>query len=792
MTDTPYRIAIVGAGPAGLAAALAAARHGVSYVLLESGPEIAQTLRRFARRKPVMAEPAALPLRSPLPFVAAEREAVLAQWEDAAASLHVRTECRVTGIEGRRPNFRLTLGHGEILQAEAVVLAIGVQGNPRHLGVEGEALPGVQYQLDDPDEYRDETIVVVGGGDAGVENALALARHNRVVLLNRQEEFSSCGEANLARLKDAVTARQMETRVSTTVSRVDAAEGPAPLRLTAQTPQGEETFVCHRVIARLGATPPRPLLERFGIRFASNEANALPQLDDRYETAIAGLHVIGALAGYPLIKQAANQGAEVVAHILGRPVVPADEELLLARLSSIPTVTKVEDGLARVRFALPLLASLSALQVREFVRDSEIHVLRPGEIIFKRNDYSNSFHSLLSGSVQVHVERDDGSTAVFPLGAGDFFGELGLLSGRRRSATVVAGEACVVIETPRRAMLRLLDAAPGVQRHLDTVSLKRVVRNCYGPSLSDEQIDAFIGDALIKRVAAGEVLFREGEAPDALYLIRRGSVTVSRRQNGRDIVLAYVSAGNYVGEMALVSDSPRSATVTAAAPGEVVILEARRFKKLLEQNAEVRSTIATRFLDRLRDNEASGRGKRGEMMQFLVDQGVGEATDVLLIDYQRCIRCDNCERACADAHDGHSRLRRAAGQTFQNLHLPASCRHCEHPRCMKDCPPDAIHRSSQGEIFITDSCIGCGNCGSHCPYGVIQMADTAPAPRRSLWQLIAGRGNDLKPADDCPSLSARHAVKCDMCRGIIGGAACVRACPTGAAFRLSPEEFLAL
>jgi Fe-S-cluster-containing hydrogenase component 2 len=112
---------------------------------------------------------------------------------------------------------------------------------------------------------------------------------------------------------------------------------------------------------------------------------------------------------------------------------------------------------------------------------------------------------------------------------------------------------------------------------------------------------------------------------------------------------------------------------------------------------------------------------------------------------------------------------------------------------MKDCPPDAIHRSAEGEVYVDDSCIGCGNCERNCPYGVIQLASSDPARTRpSLWSwLLFGLG----PEPGLETLAhgkdtVKKAVKCDMCKDLEGGAACVRACPTGAALRVSPERFL--
>jgi Fe-S-cluster-containing hydrogenase component 2 len=185
----------------------------------------------------------------------------------------------------------------------------------------------------------------------------------------------------------------------------------------------------------------------------------------------------------------------------------------------------------------------------------------------------------------------------------------------------------------------------------------------------------------------------------------------------------------------------------------------------------------------------------GVFNDFLAD-GVGEATNILVIDESLCTRCDNCERACADTHGGISRLSREAGPTYATLHVPTSCRHCQSPHCMRDCPTDAIHRAPNGEVFIDDSCIGCGNCEKSCPYGVIHMAAEPEAkPRLLLWLLFglgSGPGEDRSHDGVARRTGPKHAVKCDMCQGIGGGPACVSACPTGAAMRVDPTQLLSL
>ena len=108
-------------------------------------------------------------------------------------------------------------------------------------------------------------------------------------------------------------------------------------------------------------------------------------------------------------------------------------------------------------------------------------------------------------------------------------------------------------------------------------------------------------------------------------------------------------------------------------------------------------------------------------MMWLQKAGGKEATDLLMIDETLCIRCDYCEKACAETHGGVSRLDREAGATYMTsagsaLHLPTACQHCENPKCMTDCPPDALNRDPSGEVWINDAtCIGCGNCIDACP-----------------------------------------------------------------------------
>ncbi|MBL0140832.1 MAG: cyclic nucleotide-binding domain-containing protein [Betaproteobacteria bacterium] len=788
-----FDVGIIGSGPAGLSAAAHAAELGVSHVLLESEAQASNTIFKYQKGKHVMAEPQILPLRSPMSFVAGKREEILDKWDEEIAKhkVNIRYGQEACAIAGEDGAFEVRTKQGEVFLCRRIVLAIGLQGNLRKLGVEGESLEGVQYQLDDPGEYEDETIVVVGAGDAAIENALALAEQNRVILVNRNEEFTRCKDGNLTLVLSAIKEGRVEIRYGTSAAKVERAGGEVPLRFSVKSPDGPDTIECHRIIARLGGIPPRKLVEGFGVTFPSADPNAVPQLSDTYESNVKGLYIVGALGGYPLIKQAMNQGYEVVESALGRKVEPADEPLLARKFANFSRTKSVSQVLDVIQSTVPLLAGINRLQLREFLLEGDLRTPPEGEAIFERNDYTNSFFMVVAGDVR--IETDGGGE--FSLGAGQFFGELGLVSGRRRSTTVRAGPHCVLVEAPRRPMLKLIASVESIRKQIDETFLKRAVRAYLAPMLPEEELSELVaGGVEVRQYGGGEVLFEEGAAPDGLYLLRRGSVMVSRRIASREVVLSYLSAGNYVGEMALLTDSPRSATVRAAVTTEAIVLDAGAFKRVLGRNPLWREEMETRFLERLRVNAAmEATPDPGNVIAFLLQQGVGEATDVLLIDESLCVRCDNCEKACADVHDGTSRLDREAGPTFAEIHVPTSCRHCEHPHCMKDCPPDAIHRSANGEVYVNDSCIGCGNCEKNCPYGVIQLAPVDPKRRRpSLWSwLVLGVGTEpgMEPKPKGKDIP-KKAVKCDMCKNLPGGAACVRACPTGAAIRVSPDEFL--
>ena len=804
-----FRIAIIGSGPSGLSAAAHAAVKGISHVLLEKTDHLSDTIYRYQKGKHVMATPSQLVLRADCEFAAGKREVILDQWNNdaAKAGVNVRYNAEAKAITGSKGDFTITLTDKTTIRAETIILAIGTQGNPNLMRCEGGNLPHIQYTLDDPAAYIDEHIFVFGGGDAGIENALGLiadqAQGNIVTLVDRSPEFARAKEANVKALFGARDAGRITLMQETTAALVE------PGWVTVETPQGSTRHKCDRIIARMGSAPPRAFVEAAGIKFTSEERTAFPQLSPTLESTAEGIYVIGALAGYPLIKHCMNQGHDVVEYINGATdLKPADEPILEAKLKGLPGRRSVSEWLEFLRAEVEILNGLSPLQMREFLMDSEVRAYKAGDAVFEKNTIGSSLFGIAEGSVRVEIDPKDPKKFV-PIGKGSITGEVGLISGRRRGATVRAAEPTICVEIPRTAALKLMAQVPQARETVNRITTERQILQIFKSGLSPSDLEEVLAGAEVMEVKPGQAIIKEGDLSEDLFVIRSGSMVVEKQVAGREVFLSYVPAGSYSGEMAMIDGGPRSATVKAAIRSQVVRLPAEPFRRLLarkpELDSRMRSDMAGRrkvnaFIEGKKDNFGGVVDMYSSVASFLIEQGIGEATDVLLIDESLCVGCDNCEKACADSHEGLSRLNREAGKTYAKIHVPTSCRHCEHPYCMTDCPPNAIQRGPDGEVFISDACIGCGNCQRNCPYDVIQM-DKPPPPKPSLleWMLF-GKGPGPGEPDKAwrekqPKAkveAAKVAIKCDMCTGKTGGPACVRACPTGAAIRVSPEDFLSV
>ena len=782
-----YDLVVVGGGPAGLSAAVHAKKEGLSVLVLERG-ELANTIFDYQKKKHVMAEPGMIPLRSDVPFEAGTREYILEGWHDRVQKYQVqinRPEL-VDSIEKTNDLFQVKSSK-DIYKAKHVILAIGIQGNPNRLGRPGEDLPHVSYKLTDPFIYEDKNIMMVGAGDAAIEGALALCEKNRVSVVNRNSEFYRLKEALERQINEKVKAKQVVAYHSATIERFE------PGKTLVSVPDGVVKVTTDLVFIRIGAQLPRPFLEKCGITFSSQDRSALPIISEHYESAVPGLYLIGAVAGYNLIKQGMNQGYEVVEYILGRAIEPVEEPLLREKLSFMRGGT--EERLVEIQRAIPLLSEVPKQPLRELILQATLHHVQPGHVVFKENDFSDSLYFVLDGEVGVSFAAQRPNDPPITLRRGAFFGEMSLLAGRRRNATVIAIDPSTLIEVPRKAMLRLTANEPSVKKFVDQIFIGRALRRHLFQDMDEDRALAIARRTCLKSFKKGQVIVQQGDEGDAIYLIRSGTVKVTRQEGQKEFVLRYLPAGEYFGEIALLDphDTKRTATVSTTTRTEVIQLMRNEFLAILDEFPEYKRQLIETAERRKIDHVFT---RLMSIDQSLVDHVKGkeldsvyEGTDVLLIDESKCVRCDNCVKACAATHNGQTRLYRNEGIIFGTLNVPTSCRHCENPLCLTDCPPgDAIQRDPMGEVFVNEEkCIGCGNCAANCPYSAIFMQHTKPKTG-ALGRLLnlIGLVAEGESAEEAPT----KAVKCDLCRhDREGGPACVRSCPTGAAIRVNPQDY---
>jgi CRP-like cAMP-binding protein/Fe-S-cluster-containing hydrogenase component 2 len=399
---------------------------------------------------------------------------------------------------------------------------------------------------------------------------------------------------------------------------------------------------------------------------------------------------------------------------------------------------------------------------------------------------------------------------IAQLGAGELFGEMTCRTFQPRSATVITKETCVMVE-----MLRvILDMLVGNRQVSDAskatskvkaptfkgTSFKVEMEKKYRErslethlrsvplfaSVSDEFIAYLKEKVELVSYDQNQVICKEGDAADALYLIRSGMVRVSQSMPGGDMVRTYLSRGDYFGEIGLLRSINRIATCAALDVVDVVRIPGNEFNLMLEKYPGVRAQ-----LEPVADARMAATKNRtappGLRLDDFLNQGLFEAQNLLLIDLDNCTRCDACVQACAKAHDGVSRLLRD-GLRYDHFLVATACRSCRDPLCMTQCPVGSIRRKENLEIIIEDWCIGCGKCAELCPYGNINMHPLEVIKEVKTEIKSATPGQPPKVKIEKKKTTAYKANTCDLCTQL-SVPSCVYACPHDAAKRVDPQKF---
>jgi Fe-S-cluster-containing dehydrogenase component/CRP-like cAMP-binding protein len=387
-----------------------------------------------------------------------------------------------------------------------------------------------------------------------------------------------------------------------------------------------------------------------------------------------------------------------------------------------------------------------------------------------------------------------GPDRTITLREGELFGEIAALGRTPRTATVVAEGDALLLEIRWQGLREIRKYSPAWKERVDgryrERSLKRHLAETPLLSNLSEATLQLVADATrfetygefdwhtsyqrMRDASARELMekepliVREGDYPNGILLVRSGFARVSRRYNHGERTESYLGKGQVFGLHEIATGWKAGAPVpyrhSLRALGYVDLLFIPT--AVLEQH--VLPALKPAQLAELTPAPAA---VSDQLLEFMVAQRFINGRATMLIDMDRCTRCDDCVAACAATHDNNPRFIRQ-GPEADGVMVASACMHCADPVCMIGCPTGAIYRENiDGLVGIDpDTCIGCSVCANSCPYGTIQMV--ALHDEEGLPIVTEDTGAPI-----------RRATKCDLCIAQPGGPACVNACPHDALVR---------
>jgi Fe-S-cluster-containing hydrogenase component 2/CRP-like cAMP-binding protein len=433
------------------------------------------------------------------------------------------------------------------------------------------------------------------------------------------------------------------------------------------------------------------------------------------------------------------------------------------------------------------------------------------------------------------AETNQGTELLGTYKAGDWFGEVSAMSHVPALATLKTDSDC---------HLAVIDARLFKKFFLEEDHFREVVETNYRDKsllfhlkvvplfsgLSREELSHIKDKVEFIRFGeeeGGETIATEGEEADAFYLVRSGAVKCYKEEGGKPRVLAYYMGNSSFGEHSVATvDRTWPGTYETMTWTDVVKIPREAFESVREIRPEVHRVLSsTANLMLGGDAEALSRLYSKSLSMDEIDVMVYRESvkggEALVIDKDKCIRCNACVEACVSVHDDRvPRISKVGTQVSSDDVLITACYHCAIPDCMSSCGYGAIRRDAQGVVvFVYDNCVGCAACVEACPYDVIRMTEPRPshpseAPMKStgafgflqnlpwLRDLFGGGtpgvaesqpSGDMQvtncgatPDDRAVSVKGK-AIKCDLCAGL-PFEACVYNCPTFAIKRRKPEE----
>lgn len=405
------------------------------------------------------------------------------------------------------------------------------------------------------------------------------------------------------------------------------------------------------------------------------------------------------------------------------------------------------------------------------------------------------------------------------LGSGEIFGELAAMTRSPNNFSVVAQAPAILLEI-RWQGLRLLRRDPKFKEYLDqryrANSLQSHLHDCpllrHIPEdrlalvaaatelISFGEMEWFAEYAQTRKldirdqVQSEPIICEEGTPADYLVVLRAGFARLSHKQGDGHRTLAYLGKGQLFGQRELAHNLRRLGKEEPLPYQEslraVGFVDALRIPKAVAYEHifpyvradELWSDVKQPRYDSLGRAVPESRklnepeNSKTALLEFVVDQRLINGRQAMIIDTERCTRCDDCVKACARTHHGNPRFIRN-GPMFGPWMFAHACMHCEDPVCMIGCPTGAIARNPEnGVISINpDTCIGCSTCAESCPYQYITMVPIRDEQGRQL-------------VDEKNQLPILQATKCDLCQSQPAGPACQNACPHDALVRIDMSD----
>lgn len=421
------------------------------------------------------------------------------------------------------------------------------------------------------------------------------------------------------------------------------------------------------------------------------------------------------------------------------------------------------------------------------------------------------------------------------IGAGQLFGELAALGRTPRTATVLsAQDGTLLLEIRWQGLRDLMSHGPELKAQIEENFREKGLNSLLRTldiirRLPDEAVNEIVAGTQFQRhgrmdwygsfqqlmsatppaerLKKEPLILEQRDYLNGLMIVRGGFVRVSRRLHQGEQTITYLGKGQHYGleEIFAANQAPGNALVSRHSLRAVGYVDVLLIPTALVER-HILPCLTSDERTRLEASIPKPHGKNGALgavlsgearaklgpalLEFFMDKRAINGGAAMLIDLDRCTRCDDCVRACADTHDGNPRFIRH-GDQLQGIQITQACMHCHDPICMIPCPTGAIHREESGEVVINDrTCIGCGSCANSCPYNNIQMVEIRDD--RDLPQFPVrkdAQGRILRDADGSMMSSSsagavRRATKCDLCHDLLNGPSCVRACPHDALIRL--------